>query len=58
MSLRFIAHDSGIRALKDQMSRDVLDAFEKAGIEIASGTYEVVGMPPIEVRLTERKPNP
>ena len=53
MSLRFIAHDSGIRALKDKMSRDILDAFENAGIEIASGTYEVVGMPPIEVRLTE-----
>ncbi len=53
MSLRFIAGDSGIRALKDKMSRDILDAFEKAGIEIASGTYEVVGMPPIEVRLAE-----
>jgi len=53
MSMRFIARDSGIRALKDKMSRDILDAFEKARIEIASGTYEVVGMPPIEVRLAE-----
>ena len=53
MSLRFIARDSGIRALKDRMSRDILDAFEKARIEIASGTYEVVGMPPLEVRLAE-----
>ena len=53
MSLRFIARDSGIRALKDKMSRDILDAFEKARIEIASGTYEVVGMPPIEVRLAD-----
>jgi small-conductance mechanosensitive channel len=51
MSLRFIARDSGIRALKDKMSRDILDAFDKVGIEIASGTYEVVGMPPIEVKL-------
>ena len=53
MSVRFIARDSGIRALKDKMSRDILDAFEKAAIEIASGTYELVGMPPIEVRLAE-----
>ncbi len=53
MSLRFIAGDSGVRALKDKMSRDILDAFEKAGIEIASGTYDVVGMPPIEVRIAE-----
>jgi hypothetical protein len=41
--------------LKDKMSRDILDAFEKAGIEIASGTYEGVGMPPIEVLLAESR---
>lgn len=53
MSLRFIAHDSGVRELKDRMSRDILEAFEKAHIEIASGTYEVVGMPPLEIRLSD-----
>jgi small-conductance mechanosensitive channel len=57
MSLRFIARDSGVRALKDKMSRDIIDAFDKAGIEIASGTYDVVGMPPLEVRLQASESN-
>ena len=52
MSVRFIARDSGVRALKDAMSRDILEAFDKAGIGIASGTYEVVGMPPLKVELS------
>lgn len=51
MGLRFIAKDSGIRDLKDRMSRDILEAFDKAGVGIASGTYEVVGMPPLKVEL-------
>jgi len=54
MTVRFIARDSGVRALKDAMSRDILEAFDKAGIGIASGTYEVVGMPPLKVELTSK----
>jgi len=53
MAVRFVTGDSGIRGLKDAMSRDILEAFEKAKISIASGTYQVVGMPPLEVRLKE-----
>src|SRR5579884_4111389 len=34
MTLRFIAHDSGIRELKDSLSREILDGMEKAGIQI------------------------
>ena len=52
MSLRFLAKDYGVRHLKDQMSRDILDQFDRAKISIASGTYEVVGMPELHVRLT------
>jgi hypothetical protein len=33
------------------MSRDILEEFDHAGIAIASGTYEVVGMPPIKVQM-------
>jgi hypothetical protein len=54
MSLRFIAHDSGTRGLKDQMSREILEGFERSGI--ASGTYEVVGMPKLQVEVTEAGP--
>jgi len=55
MALRFIAHDAGVRALKDVMSRDIIAGLDKAGIGIASGTYEVVGMPPLKVELTEHQ---
>lgn len=51
LTLRFIAHVHGVRPLKDAMSRDIIDEFDKAGIEIASGTYEIVGVPPIRVEM-------
>jgi small-conductance mechanosensitive channel len=51
MSLRFLVRESGSRTIKDRMSRDILQGFEKAGIEIASGTYDIVGLPPVRVRL-------
>jgi small-conductance mechanosensitive channel len=49
MTLRFLAHDYGVRARKDAMSRYIIDEFDRAGISIASGTYEIVGLPPIRV---------
>ena len=51
MSVRFVAESHGVRRLKDAISRDILDGLDKAGIEIASGTYEVVGMPELKVRV-------
>jgi small-conductance mechanosensitive channel len=49
LSLRFIARASGTRDMKDKMSREILSAFEDAGIGIASATYDIVGLPPIRV---------
>ena len=40
-------HD--IRGLKDRMSREIIDTLDEAKIGIASGTYEIVGMPTIRV---------
>jgi small-conductance mechanosensitive channel len=51
MTIRFIVPDSGIRNIKSAMSRQILDEFDRAGISIASGTYEVVGMPPLKVQM-------
>ncbi len=51
MALRFVTKEFGTRQVKDRMSRDILSAFDEAGIEIASGTYEIVGIPPIRVEL-------
>ncbi len=47
LALRFVAPSHGARALKDAMSRDILDALDEAGIGIASSTYDIVGLPPI-----------
>lgn len=51
MSLRFIVPTSGIRQIKSDMSRDIIAALDQAGIGIASGTYEVVGMPPLKIQV-------
>lgn len=55
MSVRFLVHEFGIRAVKDAMSRDIITALEAAGIGIASGTYDVVGMPTLKVQVIDEK---
>jgi small-conductance mechanosensitive channel len=55
MTVRFVAKTRGIRELKDKMSREILDGLDAAGIGIASGTYEIVGVPPLRVEV-ERAP--
>ena len=49
LTVRFIVHDHGIRAVKDKISRDIIGAFDQASIEIASSTYDIVGLPPLRV---------
>lgn len=57
MTVRFLVPDSGIRPIKSDMSRFILAELDKAGIGIASGTYEVVGMPPLKVQLVAPQAN-
>ncbi len=52
-AFRFLVPVQNVRALKDKISRDVMDGLDAAGIGIASGTYEIVGLPTIRV---EREP--
>lgn len=49
LSVRFLCHVHKIRAVKDRISREILTGLEEARIGIASGTYEIVGVPPIRV---------
>jgi small-conductance mechanosensitive channel len=53
LTVRFIVTDHGIREMKDAIVRDVLAAFDQAGIVIASATFEVVGLPHIRVRMDD-----
>ena len=50
LTVRFIAKERGVRDLKDAMSRDILQAFDDAGIGIASATFEIVGLPPLRLQ--------
>lgn len=49
LTVRFVAEAGGVRALKDAMSRDILAAFDEAGIGIASATFDIVGLPPLHL---------
>lgn len=50
LTVRFLLHTHGIRIAKDAMSRHIITALDEAGIGIASATYDIVGLPPIEIR--------
>jgi small-conductance mechanosensitive channel len=47
LAVRFVAPVHGVRALKDAMSREIIAGFEAAGLEVASATYEITGLPAI-----------
>ena len=51
LSVRFLCGTHDIRGLKDRISRDILAGLEAAQIGIASGTYEIVGFPPVSVNV-------
>ena len=51
--MRFICQTYGVRELKDAISRDIIAQLDEAGIGIASGTYEIVGMPKLQVDLKD-----
>ncbi len=50
LTVRFIARDRGVRELKDTMSREILTALDEAGIDVASATLEIVGVPPLRMK--------
>ncbi len=54
LTLHFVVEERGVREVKDKMNREILVALEQAKIGIASGTYDIVGLPPI--RLVSEQP--
>jgi small-conductance mechanosensitive channel len=56
MSVRFVVPDHGVRGIKDAMSREIIANLKRAGMGIASGTYQVVGMPKLQVALSSESP--
>ena len=56
LSVRFLTREHGIREIKDKLSRELLKEFTRAGIGIASSTYDIIGMPPISIKLENVNP--
>ena len=55
LSVRFVAAAHGVRDIKDRIARSVLEKFDASRIEIASATYEIVGLPAVRVQGLEAK---
>ena len=49
LAVRFVTPEHGIRQVKDRISREVLDGLRHADIQVASATFEIVGLPPLQV---------
>jgi small-conductance mechanosensitive channel len=54
LTVRFLAHDHGVRAMKDRMAREVIAQLDAAGIGIASSTFAITGLPPL--RIARQRP--
>lgn len=54
LAVRFLAKEHGARDLKDAITRDLLDELDRAGIGIASATFEIVGLPPLRLEGVAR----
>ena len=52
LTVRFLAHDHGVRDLKEALSREVLPRLEEAGIGIASATFEIARPPRLDAAIT------
>ena len=50
LTVRFVVREHAIRDLKDAVTRDLLKAFDAAGIGIATTTYNIVGFPPLPIK--------
>jgi len=56
LSVRFVAHERGLRVLKDAISREILDRMNAVHIGVASGTYAIVEVPPLTISTTAAPP--
>jgi small-conductance mechanosensitive channel len=54
LTVRFLCRESGVRDLKDAMARDILPAFDDAGLEVASATSAIVEFPPLRIERVAR----
>lgn len=49
LAVRFVVTERGARDIKDTAYREILQAFDDAGIEFVASTIKVTGMPPVHI---------
>lgn len=49
VAVRFVTSEHGVRTVKDRMSREILNGLTEAGLQVASNTLEIVGLPPLRL---------
>jgi small-conductance mechanosensitive channel len=55
LTVRFLTPDHGIREIKDLVTRHIIAGFEEAGVEIATSSFEITGLPPLKFEREARK---
>jgi small-conductance mechanosensitive channel len=56
LTVRFVLDSHQTRRIKDLMSRHIIEAFDAAGIGVASATHDIVGLPPIRLEGPRARP--
>jgi hypothetical protein len=56
LTVRFVTREHGVRDVKDRMSREILRELDAAGIGLASATFEIVGLPKVQLSLDSTQP--
>ncbi len=51
LAVRFVTAEHGIRQVKDRIAREILTGFTSAGIQVASATFELSGLPTVRVAV-------
>ncbi len=54
MTARFLVRAHGVRDVKNRMAREVLRNLDAARIGLASATFEIVGLPKVDVSVEGR----
>jgi small-conductance mechanosensitive channel len=52
IAVRFVTAEHGIRQVKDRIARDILDGFKASNLQVASATFEIVGLPTLRISRT------
>ena len=54
LTVRFLVGDHGSREIKDVVSREIIDGFAAAGVEIATTSFEITALPTLKIERSKQ----